>query len=261
MRAKTIWRAALLTVILALAPRAALAQPFSLGYAPADPIVPLPYGSLHPDTGIYTFLEFLMLRQTNPLQNQVIMTRGFFDINSQIPGQGANHIGSDTDALDTNQIRGPGAIYQPSFRIGMGYKFNDESSLSLSWLHIFQIRYQAVATAVPANFNIGANFADSFISAPVYNFPNDFAGPPGLQNGPNGVRAALSRVLLTGRLRLSLGRRRQVADDRDLLPVHGHLRRSGEPPVGQPPEAPPAYLRSRIRRGTLPLRTHVIMIT
>jgi hypothetical protein len=200
MRAKTIWRAALLTVILALTPGPASAQ-FSLGYAPTDPIVPLPYGSTHPEEGIYTALEFLLLRQTNPLENQVVMTRGFFDINAQIPGQGANHIGSDTDALDTNQIRGPGS-YQPAFKIYLGYKFNDESTLALSWLHIFQIRYQAVATAVPANFNVGSNallvdrngiapptFADSFISAPVYNFPSDFAGPPGLQNGPNNVRA------------------------------------------------------------------------
>jgi hypothetical protein len=188
MRARTIWRATLLTVILALTPGAASAQS-SLGYAPADPVVPLPYGSVHPEEGIYTSLEFLLLRQTNPLQNQEIMTRGFFNVNSQNPqAQAADHIGSGEDALDTNQIRGPGS-YQPAFRIGIGYKFRDESSLTLSWLHLFQIRYQAVATAVPLAFNVGSNFANSFISAPVFNFPNDFAGPAGEQNGPGGVNA------------------------------------------------------------------------
>jgi hypothetical protein len=188
MRAKTIWRAALLTVTLALTPGVASAQ-FSLGYAPADPVVPLPYGSNHPEEGIYTSLEFLLLRQTNPLRNQVIMTRGFYNVNSQnAAAQSADFIGSGEDALDTNQIRGPGS-YQPAFRIGVGYKFNDESSLSLSWLHIFQYRYQAVATAVPHNFAVGPTFANSFITAPVFNFPNDFAGPPGEQNGPGGVNA------------------------------------------------------------------------
>jgi hypothetical protein len=187
MRAKTIWRAALLTVILALTPAAASAQ-FSLGYAPADPTVPLPYGSTHPEEGIYTSLEFLMFRQTMPLRNEVVATRGFYNVNSQNGITGANFIGDGEVALDTNQVRGP-TSWQPGFKVGIGYKFNDESSLTLSWMHLFQVRYQAVATAVPAGFNVGADFASSFVTAPVYNFPNDFAGPAGEQNGPGGVNA------------------------------------------------------------------------
>jgi hypothetical protein len=186
MRAKTIWRAALLTVILALTPGAAMAQ-FSLGYAPSDPVVPLPYGSTHPEEGVYTALEFLLFRQTNPLRNQVIANRGFFNVNDQ-NGSSANFIGSDTVALDTNQVRGPGS-FQPGFKVYLGYKFVDESTLSLSWMHLFQYRYSAVATAVPPNFNVGSLFQDSFLTAPVFNFPSDFAGPIGEQNGPFGANA------------------------------------------------------------------------
>jgi hypothetical protein len=187
MRAKTIWRTALLSVVLALTPATAMAQ-FSLGYAPTDPVVPIPYGSNRPeDGGLYTALTFLLWRQTNPLQTQEVAFRGFYDINSQ-SGIGANTIGSGADALDTGQVRGPGS-WQPGFKVDVGWKFSDESVLTLSWTHLFQIRYQAVATSAPANFNVGVNFADSFITSPVYNFPNDFAGPAANQTGPNGVNA------------------------------------------------------------------------
>jgi hypothetical protein len=199
MRAKTMRRAGLLAVIVAAismwAPGAARAGDGTPGYALPDWIAPIPWGSTRPeDGGIFIGSDFLLWRQTNPLRNQVIGVRGFFDVNNQLlvgtaPNQhsiGANFVGSSEVALDTNQVRGPGS-YQPGFDVHIGWKFEDESTITLNWMYLFQIRYQAVATAVPHNFNVGADFADSFITAPVFNFPNDYAGLPEQANGPNGV--------------------------------------------------------------------------
>ena len=200
MRAKSIWRAGLLAIILAAitvwTPTAALAQSGeqSMGYAIPDWIAPIPWGSTRPeDGGFFVGTDFVLWRQTNPLRNQVVATRGFYDINQQdaAVGQfgGADFIGSGTVALDTNQVRGPGT-YEPGFAIHLGWKFADESTVSFSWMYLSQVRYQAVATAVPPNFNFRSDFADTFITAPVFNFPNDFAGVPEQQNsgitGPNG---------------------------------------------------------------------------
>ena len=192
MRAKSIWRAGLLAVILAavlvLAPGTAHAQ---LGYAPSDNTLPIPWGSTRPeDGGLYVDTDFLFFRQSMPLKNEVVAQRGFYNINDQDGniGQfgGANFVGSGTVALDTNQVRGP-TSYQPGLDTHIGWKFADESTIAVGWMYLAQVRYQAVATAVPPNFNFGVTFADSFLTAPVYNFPSDFAGVPGQATGPNGV--------------------------------------------------------------------------
>jgi Legionella pneumophila major outer membrane protein precursor len=186
MRAKTIWRAGLMAVILAFAPAAAMAQD-STGYAPPDTIIPWPLGSNHPeDGGFFTGMDFIFYRQTVPLGNEVVGVRGFYNINNQnAAGQSANFIGSGTVALDTNQVRGPGT-YDPGFNAHLGYKFDDGSTVTLTWMYLFQNRFQAVATAAAPNLGVRQDFADSFISAPVFNFPNSLAGLPEQANGPIG---------------------------------------------------------------------------
>ena len=79
--------------------------------------------------------------------------------------------GNDEVALDTNQVRGPGS-YQPSYKLDVGYKFSDGSVVTFGWMHMFQIRYAAVATSLPHNFAVGGDFANSFVTAPVFNFPH-----------------------------------------------------------------------------------------
>src|SRR5262245_948847 len=75
MCGKTSWGTMVLGVCLALWPAQAPAQQ----YAPADPQVPIPYGSTRPeDGGLYTFGMFGMYRQTNPLRNQLVAVRGFY---------------------------------------------------------------------------------------------------------------------------------------------------------------------------------------
>lgn len=188
MRAKSIWRAGLLAVLVA----AVLVFPTgtvtaqSLGYALPDWDLPVPWGSTRPEAGgLFVAAEYVMYRQTNPLENEVVATRGFYNFNQPI-GNSLQFFGSDTVALDTNQVRGP-LSYQPGVNLHIGWKTPDGDAFTLSWLYLFQVRYQAVATSVPPNFNVGATFADSFLTAPVYNFPNDYAGSVLQQNGPGGV--------------------------------------------------------------------------
>jgi hypothetical protein len=77
-----LWGIWVLGACLALLPARAQAQAqTSTGpqYAPADPQVPIPYGSTRPeDGGLYTFGQFGMYRQTNPLRNQLVAVRGLF---------------------------------------------------------------------------------------------------------------------------------------------------------------------------------------
>src|SRR5262249_40213919 len=75
------------------------------------------------------------------------------------------------------------------------------------------------------------------LAPPLPRLSADPPAPPPRES----VRLSLPRPLF-GRLL----HRRKLANDRDLLPVHDHLRRPGEPPVRQPPEAPIAYLRRRV---------------
>jgi hypothetical protein len=44
-------------------------------------------------------------------------------------------------------------------------------------MHLMNVHYSAGASLVPQNFAVGQFLDDSFITAPVFNFPNAYAGP------------------------------------------------------------------------------------
>jgi Legionella pneumophila major outer membrane protein precursor len=184
MRGTTIWRACLLTIGAVLTPGLAFGQvdqggPVEYqGYSLPDPQLPLPLFNTHPDLGLF-FVEgqYVMLRQTNPIRGQPIATRGFTDEDGSITGSAGIHIGSGVIALDANQVSGPNG-YTPGFDVGFGFRFADGSALSIDWLYQTTTRKIAAATLAPPGLDVGSNFSESFISAPVFNFPNNFAGPP-----------------------------------------------------------------------------------
>ncbi len=82
MRGRTYRGVWLLAAILAVTPARLSAQSGGGGggqYAPADPVVPLPYGSTRPeDGGFYTWGRVLLYRQSNPLRQQTVAVRGLF---------------------------------------------------------------------------------------------------------------------------------------------------------------------------------------
>lgn len=219
MRTRTGWLA-LLTVGLALTPTAAWAQaPAALNSLPPpsapkfrgqiggapldydvpreDPINPLPLYHDRPETGgFFVAAEFVFMRQTNPIGNQLIAVRGILDADGSVlaalggpgaiqtlpcqnlfPGCGlvGNFIGSGAEAVNTKQVGGE--TYVPGWRATVGYRFREGYVIEANWTHLFNARYIGGATLVPYLFQNGPLLADSFLFAPVFNFPPTYAGP------------------------------------------------------------------------------------
>ena len=159
---------------------------------------PFPIGSSHPeDGGLFAAAGFVSYRQTNPLHSQLVGQRGFIVSAPLIPIQntnGANFLttlgapgtleGSGAAALDVNQVSGP-TDFEPGMTAEIGWKFGDGSSFSVKWLYIDEVNLGASATLVPRGQLVGSNFANSFLFAPVFNFPSDFAGPLNKITVPN----------------------------------------------------------------------------
>jgi hypothetical protein len=128
--------------------------------------------SIPPQTLVETLLpveigRYFLDPQTFPLQ-------GLFDQ----PG----FVGSNESALDVQQLRTRNP-YQPGMELGIGWKFRDGSSVSLSWKYLSEVQQRAGATlAPPASFgnpptvSAGAQLENTFLFSPVYNFPPEYAG-------------------------------------------------------------------------------------
>ncbi len=179
MRGKTFRGACLLAAWMALATAGVRGQ--STGnpvpeYAPADPQLPVPLGSTRPeDGGLYFSTEFMFFRWNNPLRDQQVAYRGFQVSDNTVPGFSVGEfVGSHALALDTAQLTGQDS-YQPGFRLGAGWKFSDGSALSISYFFLTEASYRSSATLAAPN-GLGANLEDSFLFAPVVNFPPDYAG-------------------------------------------------------------------------------------
>jgi hypothetical protein len=153
--------------------------PGAVNYAPADPQLPLPIGSTRPeDGGLYPWVQATFFRFSNPLKNQQVAQRGFLVVDNSIADTPANtFIGTRAKAFDVQQVSGPNE-YQLGFELGLGYKFSNDSALSVSYLFFSENNPRAVVTQAPKGLNVGPDFAESFLFSPVYNFPNQYAGPP-----------------------------------------------------------------------------------
>src|SRR5262249_31476045 len=128
-------------------------------YSPPDCVYPFPLYHNHPETGgLFAFSEFVLFRQTNPLRNQLIAVRGFRDIAGTIAGVAGTFVGSGVEALNARDAGGPGT-YQPGFKVGLGWRFEDGSSVEVSWMQLLKAQYFHVATVVPPTLNTGQNQA------------------------------------------------------------------------------------------------------
>ena len=194
MHSKSLGGALLLAALAALATAGAAQaqQVFGEDYAPADPVWPFPLYSTHPeDGGLYTAAEFISFRRSNPLEGQPVAIRGF-QVTSPIIqfqnstaanftttlGPSGTFIGSRAEALDVQQVSGPND-YQPGFTVTVGWKFGDGSAFEFKYFYLTEVNLHAAATLAPPGGNVGALFENSFLSSaiPVFNFPNDYAGP------------------------------------------------------------------------------------
>jgi hypothetical protein len=188
----------LLTAGLALAPAAA----WSEDYTEPQPVIPLPLYHLRPETGgFFATGEFVLWRQTNPLAHQVVATRGILDFDGSITAaitgvptvpvtggtvnilpnvaQPGTFLGTGRAALITDDVGGP-STYQPGYSIGGGWRFQNGTVIEANWIHLAEAKYGAVASLVPGGnppLQPGQLLTETFLFSPVYNFPNDFAGP------------------------------------------------------------------------------------
>ncbi len=176
MRRPNLKWAGFLLVVLALLPGRGQAQPDATGYAPPDHPSPFPLYSTRPESGMYVFGAFTYYRQNNPLQDQPIAQRGFIDADGSVTGTPGTFVGSLTSALDTGKVDGP-TNYQPGFRVGLGWRWADGTTVEGYWMHWASAQSMASASLAPPFLRGGPNLADTYLSAPVYNFPSDFAGP------------------------------------------------------------------------------------
>jgi hypothetical protein len=127
------------------------------------------------DQGLFLALGLKYMKTNRPLRTQEIAVRGFYDGDGFITGRPYNLIGSGDTALSTRDVYGPG-LFQPGWDIFLGYRFNSGLVVELQWRHLHEARYAAQAHLIPPNFNVGNQFENTFLSAPVSNFPVDFAG-------------------------------------------------------------------------------------
>jgi Legionella pneumophila major outer membrane protein precursor len=201
MRTKSIWGAAVLAALVALAPARAFAQggavtSFEPGlagdYSPPAVQLPLPLYSNRPDVGgLFLNGGYVMYQQNNPIKSQEIAQRGFVATDDTVlgtAGSAGTFIGTKNNALDTNQVTGP-LSFQPGFNVEGGWRFSDGSALTLGFMWLSRAQYNAVATLAAPNYQYRSDQADTFLTSPVYNFPSDFAGAPQkvAQGGPFSV--------------------------------------------------------------------------
>ncbi len=136
--------------------------------------VPIPTGN--PGThGFYTFGEFMFLTQTWTLGKQTVAWRGLVDSRGRVTGVPGTFIGSGVEALNTSDF--PRRSWSPGFRVGVGYKLDDGTSIYASYMNLLDHNYHAGATLVPPFFRSRTDLADTFLVAGVYNFPPQYAGP------------------------------------------------------------------------------------
>lgn len=152
-------------------------------YAPPDPVLPLPLYSNRPGAGgPYVALEFVYFQQENPLKHQIIATRGFFDSDGSIaqslglantrPGQ---FFGNGKPALTATD--GGQQTYEPGWNLAVGWRLRNGTALEFSWMKIFQASYSAAAGIIPFAFDNGDILQNTFITAPVFNYGPQWAGP------------------------------------------------------------------------------------
>ena len=186
MHNKSIGRALLLTALAALttAGAAAPSQNFGEDYAPPDVGVPLPVGQHPPRGGRPVHRQPRPSCIARPTRSSNSSWRcaaspswtppPIFPTSASCrcrPSSAAAQA-----ALDVQQVTGPND-YQPGFSFTLGYKFADGSAWEFKYLYITEVNLHASATEVPAGFNVGQNFENSFLFSQVFGFPNDYNGP------------------------------------------------------------------------------------
>ncbi|HSQ56462.1 MAG TPA: hypothetical protein VLM40_12035, partial [Gemmata sp.] len=127
------------------------------------------------DAGFYAGIEFVMLTQTKAIGNQTIARRGFYDMAGTITGVPGAFVGSGQEALNPRMFSR--TTYQPGFNLELGYRFSDGTRFFVNYMQLIEAHYSQGASTIPPFFQTGTDLSNTFLSSPVFNFNNMFAGP------------------------------------------------------------------------------------
>jgi hypothetical protein len=129
------------------------------------------------DAGFYGAMEFVMLAQTRAIGNQTIATRGFYDITGQLTGTPGAFVGDNTVAISTSSDFLGRRTMQPGFNLEIGYRFSDSTRVFVNYMQLYDAHYSVGASTIPPFFDTRLDLANTFLSAPVFNFNSQFSGP------------------------------------------------------------------------------------
>ena len=166
-----------------------------VGTVRAQEVIPRSYvGPLshtrYEEGGIFMAMEFLYWKQTNPIQAQRVAVRGFIDLDGSISGRAGTFIGSGEEALNTGQLHAPNTgSFTPGFDLVLGYRFENGLAVMASWRHLSDFRTTNAAGAVSPSGNVGQSQENTFLSASVFNLPQQFDGNRNVNLG-NGLATA-----------------------------------------------------------------------
>jgi hypothetical protein len=127
--------------------------------------------------GAFIAMEAVVWHMDRRIGSQPVAFRGFVDIDGSVTHLTPPvKVGSFAEALNTNQLNGPGT-WTPGFDLSGGWRFESGIAVSASWVHLSDVRYNVSAGIIPPGFNVGALLENTFLFSPVTNFPAAYAGP------------------------------------------------------------------------------------
>lgn len=140
-----------------------------------DPTIPIPTGRAGA-AGFYTAAEFVILTQRRTIGEQTVAFRGLVDSTGDITGLPGGYIGSGKEALNTRELGR--TTFNPGFQTEVGYRFEDGTRIYANYVQLFDYTYTAGASLVPPFFRSRQDLSDTFLTAGVFNFIPQYAGPP-----------------------------------------------------------------------------------
>jgi hypothetical protein len=160
----------------------------------------------HDGSGVYAGIEGVLLSMKREVGLQQIAFRGVMlnsgSANIVLPNiQQGNFVGSREPALDTDNLGR--TTWGAGLRFTLGYRMDNGWNFSVSWLHLFDVKYSGGAGMLGPNFfEPGPLMENTFLTAPVYNFSPDFVGrnpfpnPPWAANPTIGIWNAASDMTI-----------------------------------------------------------------
>ncbi len=125
--------------------------------------------------GPFVYADIVSFTQSWTLGTQVVGLRGLRDTTGVITGRPGTIIGSGETALATDQLGR--TEYSPGINLGVGWKFDDGSSVTARIMHVSGQTFAASASLATPYARASADLSDTFLFTDVFNFPPQFGGP------------------------------------------------------------------------------------